>query len=149
MFDEVPMAGSLISEMYIFCRPYPLGRPRMRKDGSGVYQPLENQAEMREELLTHHYREKPIDKPVVLVARLFYQKPPFQPLPHVSRYDVDNLAKAIADNLVDRNILSDDRLILKLDISKSYSVEDYVIIRIHEVEYGIEEVPGGMFKEDS
>lgn len=145
MFDEVPLTGRLITEMYIFCRPYPLGRPRMRKDGSGVYQPLENQAEMREEMLAYH-REVPIDRPVVLVARLFYQRPPYQPLPHVSRYDVDNLAKAIADNLVDQNIITDDRLILKLDITKSYSAEDYMVIRIHEVEHGIEDVPGGMFK---
>ncbi len=148
MFDRVPMPGKLISEMYIFCRTYPLGRPRMKKDRTAVYQPLENQAEMREELLAYH-RDVPIDIPVCMIARLFYQRPAYQPLPHVSRYDVDNLAKAIADNLVDRNIIADDRLILRLDITKSYSAEDYLIIRLHEVDYEIEKVPGGLFREDS
>lgn len=143
MYDEIPTTGKLISEMYIFCRSYPLGRPRMRKDRAAVYQPLENQAEMREELLAYH-RITPIDRPVVLVARLFYQRPAYRPLPHISRYDVDNLAKAIADNLVTGNILQDDRLILKMDVTKAYSAEDYVIIRLHEVHYEIETVPGGV-----
>ena len=141
MFDPIPMPGRLISEMYIFSRAYPLGRPRMRKDASGVYQPLENQADMRDQL-HDYYLEEPITRPLCLSARIFYQKPYYAPLEDVSRYDVDNLTKAICDNLQHCNIIKDDRLILRTDVTKAYGAEDYLIIRLYEVEYEIEDIPG-------
>jgi len=145
---KIPEFGDLLMEMYLFCRSYPLARPRLNKNRSTVYQPLNNQAEARDLMLSYR-PDEPISVPVCLSARLFFTGKAYKTNPYVTKYDADNLLKGVGDNLQYCGIISDDRIILRADVSKAWAPEDFMIIRIFEVKYGIESVPGGVSGRDT
>lgn len=58
-------------------------------------------------------------------------------LPMTSRPDLDNLAKAVLDELVLRSVLSDDSIVAKLTLSKTHTVAtDGARISIDEIDRG-------------
>jgi Holliday junction resolvase RusA-like endonuclease len=112
----------MLLEMVLFCKAFPLARPR-RGVGKHIYQPLENQAPMREEMRA--YRGSTIDSPFWLTVHAYYEKK--------SKADLDNVVKAVADNLTYIGLITDDRLMRGLTASFETGVEDFVVIRLNEV----------------
>lgn len=52
------------------------------------------------------------------------------PSVHASKPDVDNLAKAVIDALVNAKVIKDDNLVWRLDVSKIYSPSDFIGCKI-------------------
>jgi len=125
--------GKLLAEIVLFCKAMPLARPRVGKT-SHVYQPLENQFEMRKQLRPYKMHD-PIDKPFWLEVHAFYESPGFRDISRLpcQNFDLDNVVKAVADNLTFSAIITDDKWLEGITASKQYSVEDYVLIRLNEV----------------
>ena len=48
---------------------------------------------------------------------------PSAPRDHVKKPDVDNLAKAVLDALVDQGVIKDDSLVTRLEVAKEYANE--------------------------
>ena len=48
---------------------------------------------------------------------------PSAPRDHVKRPDVDNLAKAVLDALVDQGVIKDDSIVTHLEVAKEYANE--------------------------
>lgn len=48
---------------------------------------------------------------------------PSAPRDHTKRPDVDNLAKAVLDALVDQGVIKDDSLVTRLEVAKEYETE--------------------------
>ena len=119
---EISEPGHLLLEMVLFCKALPLARPRIGI-GKHIYQPLENQAPMREEMKA--YKSKTIDSPFWLTVHAYYGSP--------NKGDLDNVVKAVADNLTYLGLITDDRLMRGLTASFESGVEDFVVIRLNEV----------------
>jgi Holliday junction resolvase RusA-like endonuclease len=106
----------------------------MRYHVSGVYQPLENQEELRSEL--SRYAPLRIDYPVLIDTFIQLAAPKRTRLLHpVGRThgDEDNLRKALNDALIAQEILVDDALILGGQNSKAFGPESLALIRIFSV----------------
>lgn len=130
----LPERGDLIATLVVYERVLPLARPRMRYGVKGVYQPLANQQNLRSALAS--YAPLKISFPVIidtcvgmLKAKRCKTKWPVGRL----HGDEDNLRKAINDALIDREILTDDKLILGGENFKFFSSEDICVVRIFAV----------------
>jgi Holliday junction resolvase RusA-like endonuclease len=123
---EVSEPGRMILEMVLFCKALPLARPRIGI-GKHIYQPLENQAAMREEMKP--YRGETIDSPFWLSVHAYYGSQ--------NKGDLDNVVKAVADNLTYLGMITDDRLMRGLTASFETGVEDFVVIRLNEVKLAV------------
>jgi Holliday junction resolvase RusA-like endonuclease len=76
----------------------------------------------------------PIKRPFWLTINAFYAVGSYNNTPYVSSFDVDNVAKAVADNMQAMKIIADDKWMVGLSVTKQLSAEDYTIIRIYGVE---------------
>lgn len=119
---EVSEPGRMLLEMVLFCKALPLARPRIGI-GKHIYQPLENQASMRKEMKP--YRGKTIGTPFWLTVHAYFGSQ--------NKGDLDNVVKAVADNLTYLGMITDDRLMKGLTASFETGVEDFVVIRLNEV----------------
>ena len=123
---EVSEPGKMVLEMVLFCKALPLARPRIGI-GKHIYQPLENQAAMREEMKA--YRGTTIDSHFWLTVHAYYGSQ--------NKGDLDNVVKAVADNLTYLGMITDDRLMKGLTASFETGVEDFVVIRLNEVKLAV------------
>ncbi len=130
----VPMRDSLLATIPVFCAVAPLMRPRMRWAVKGVYQPLENQKEFRDALMA--YTPLAIAEPVIIDTYISVKAAKSCKLKYPTgrlHGDEDNLRKAINDNLVDRQIITDDKLVLGGENFKFFGPEEMCLILIWAV----------------
>lgn len=123
---EISEPGRLLLEMVLFCKALPLARPRIGI-GKHIYQPLENQSPMRQEMKAYK-QPTPINAPFWLSVHAYYDSQ--------NKGDLDNVVKAVADNLTYLGLITDDRLMRGLTASFEEGVEDFVVIRLNGVKCG-------------
>lgn len=130
----IPMRGTEVMRIMIFCRVYPLERPRKGTNGH-MYQPHDNQKELWQEL--RPYKDQllvPIAYPVavdILVKFRSLGSSQFIPFPTAPSYgDEDNLRKAVNDGLARVGILENDRWVIGGETWKTWGEEDLAIISI-------------------
>jgi Holliday junction resolvase RusA-like endonuclease len=121
--------SKLIAEFDLFCAGLPLNRGR-RRSGPGMHQPLENQQEMLS--LLEMFDPLMIAKPCIVDVECGYMS--WTNRSRVIRYDVDNVLKAILDNLQRVFILADDKFVVGSSIVKLPAKENYTLIKIYESE---------------
>lgn len=110
----IDLRGDKLLTIRVFCRVHPLQRPRVAPAGH-VYQPLDDQLELREELIPYEaIVKKPIAIPVVIDMVFYFSRGTAkQVYPTAPGYgDEDNLRKAMNDALAARGILENDRLVI-------------------------------------
>lgn len=130
---NTPERGNLIKQMHLFVTPKPLARPRIKSMGgtSQTYTPMENQAEMMSNMCYY----KPLYLRIPVIIDQYFVFPQFRndPFPTSNKFgDVDNLAKAVNDNLVRTEIISDDRLVVGGEQFKMFGAEPMCVILIWE-----------------
>ena len=131
----IPQRGRLLGSIQLACRVKPLQRPRLFTSARSlqrVYQPLENQRELRALMA-----ERPplgIDRAVIVDSYVTFKKSDRFELP-ASRYwgDEDNLRCAINNALQATDMILDDGLVLGGENMKLFGAEDSVEIMIYEV----------------
>lgn len=128
--------GSLVAEMWVWSRVYPLARPRL-SSASGrprVFQPKANQRALLAELGA--YPALCLKRPVVveIAVLLGREKPGHETTAKPCYGDVDNLAKAVLDALVANEILYDDIYVVGLRVTKQLASEDACRIQIYDTE---------------
>ncbi len=80
-----------------------------------------------------HLPEKPIEGPVRVLIDFFMPRPKRlmrkrdsdEAIPHVSKPDVDNLAKAVLDCLTEIGMWGDDSQVWRLDVRKLYHAKNH------------------------
>lgn len=113
----------------------------MRFHVKGIYQPLDNQQELRQALTA--YDSTAIAEPVIIDTYINLERAKSCKLAFPTgrlHGDEDNLRKAINDALVDRQIVTDDRLILGGLNFKMFGPENQCLIVIWSVHKLTEEV---------
>jgi Holliday junction resolvase RusA-like endonuclease len=82
------------------------------------------------------YKGKPLTQAVKMTVRMFFKLPKRTVKEkgdwHTSRPDLDNIIKSIKDGLNGIAYL-DDSQIVKIEATKQWASEDYVIVEIEEV----------------
>lgn len=137
---ELIKRRSIAGRFFFFGRAYPLQRPRRAKQG-GVYQDLSDQQEMIYQLKQHEPLS--LEIPIILDTLIFFKRPTKLNIPYPTQNkfgDIDNIQKAIADNLQKAGHIVDDRLIVGGQSYKLFADEDWVSITIYIpeiVNYGI------------
>lgn len=137
----IPKRGKSLFKIVIFCRVYPLARPRF--NNNSVYQPKENQRELLYEIskYTELLPEK-IQQPIVVDIEITFARK--QPGRRGAKFegdyptdpsfgDEDNLRKAVNDGLVSQNIIHDDRIIIGGSTFKIFGNADQLTINIYGV----------------
>ena len=119
----------LLAEMDLFVRACPLQRGRSKRIG-GVHQPLGNQAQMLRAM--DRYAGLMVSEPCIVEVECGYQS--WNSKSRASKIDVDNVLKAVLDNLVRVFILADDRFVVGASIVKLPTKENYTSIKIYESE---------------
>lgn len=130
--DYRAMRGDVLTDLMLYCRAKPLQRPRRSQSG-GVYQPLDNQRDMISCLGTY---PNAITVPMIIDVTCYYQIR--TKLSHVVNYDIDNVLKAILDNLIRAGLIADDKLVVGSTIFKTPSNEDRVHVRIYKSHFETE-----------
>jgi len=134
--DRPYRRGNLLAKFSLFCRSYPLARPRLNKCKQ-VYQPLSNQQEVISEL--ERYDKIKIDRPMFIDVSFYFTKKGNEDYPTSPFFgDVDNHVKALLDNLQRTQIISNDRLVVEIHAIKKWSSEDYIEIEIYGVKNDIQ-----------
>ncbi len=137
----IPTRGEVVARLLLHCQVQPLRRPRMRWHVKGVYQPLENQKELREALKA--YDSLSIPHPVIVDTYINLERAKSCKLPFPTgrlHGDEDNLRKALNDALIDRQILTDDKLILGGTNYKMFGPENQCLVVIWSVKHETETV---------
>ena len=133
----VPKRDQLIAMFPVYCKVFPLERPRKGKQGH-IYQPKEKQQELMIEL--GRFDKLNIDYPVIIDTYIFFGRPlnSKEVYPTAKHYgDEDNLRKAINDCLVDKEIIRDDKLVVGGENFKQFNTDDHAIIKIYSIERGV------------
>lgn len=135
--DISKFKGKMVAEMLLPCRTFPLRRGRTRsRRYKGVYQPLGDQEEMMEQMIPH--RSLSIDFPFICEIycgyRVLYTKNQYQPDIKLIAYDVDNLTKAVLDNMQRMRIILDDKLAVGVTCLKYQDYSDCTTIRLYVAE---------------
>lgn len=130
----VPVPGTLLARLPMAVEVFPLSRPRVNYYSKNMYQPLKNQAELRDCIEKFGYIEL-ISVPVILSIVVNWDKLSSKlPWPtSKKRGDVDNLAKAVLDGLVDREILKDDAIVVETRVCKAWGDLDFCYVEIYDV----------------
>lgn len=132
---QIPQRNKMLAEYIIPCATQPLKRPRTRFKVQGVYQPLDNQKELRSFIKT--YESLGINEPVIVdtfISLLPAKTTKFShPVGKTSHGDDDNLRKAISDALVFATILEDDCLILGGSNFKFFGPENLTVVQIWSI----------------
>ena len=126
-----------MNHVAFFVHGEPKGQPRPRAFARGgkarVYDPGTAEGWKGQVALAAraHLPASPLDAPVAVHLRFQLPRPrghygrsglkPSAPRKHVTKPDVDNLAKAVVDALVGIGFLKDDRLVWLLLITKRYA----------------------------
>lgn len=131
------LRGDLVLYIQAFTRIWPLERPRKAPAGH-MYQPLENQQGLWQELLSYRpYIPKPVGEAVVVDMTIYFERSGKTEYPVGKSYgDEDNLRKGVCDGLVKTSILSDDRWIIGGETWKLFGLEDMVEIKIYKAKRG-------------
>lgn len=130
----IPKREHLMAKLPIYCAILPLARPRMRWHVKGVYQPLENQKEFRDALMA--YTPLAIAEPVIIDTYISVKAAKSCKLKYPTgrlHGDEDNLRKAINDGLVDRRIITDDKLVIGGENFKFFGPEESCLILIWSI----------------
>ena len=128
MSIELPkwVDGAGLLDFVIFERASPLPRPRINKHTGSIYQPIDSQNKVRKALL--EIEQEPIDVPFILEADFYFEKKEY-----FLKVDVDNLLKALADNLQAMKIITNDRLMMGSRVTKNL-YEDFICLRLIRAE---------------
>jgi len=118
----------------------------MKGYAKGIYQPLDNQKELREGLKAYAGLE--IDQAVIVdtyiqIVRAKTSKLEY-PTAKSIHGDDDNLRKAISDGLIHRKILTDDSKILGGEIFKFFGTEPLTVIKIWSVSANTKSIEYGL-----
>lgn len=122
---KLPGAGDILWSGTFEGRVNPLPRPRRSSDGH-IWQPLENQRELRAWLLGEAPKI-PLRQDLWLAAYFFFESG--------RKVDGDNLLKSVMDGLQFARFFKDDSIIQGGLWCKSRDTHSYAHIFIHEVEY--------------
>jgi Holliday junction resolvase RusA-like endonuclease len=135
----IPTAKRLLLEIPLWTTPAPLERPRYNRHQKRVYQPLDNQAALINELSYH--KGDPIKEPVMVEIIINVGKgpkllgiPDGAPIVGKVYGDVDNQVKAVLDAMVKNAILEDDHLVTSLTIHRCWAQQDFTLIRIFQLD---------------
>ena len=137
MTDLDKYKGRIVAEMLLPCRAFPLRRGRSRsRRYKGIYQPLGDQEEMMECMLPHSGLG--IDFPIICEIycgyQALYQKNRHQVDIKILSYDVDNLCKAVLDNMQRMRVIMDDRLAMGITCIKFVAKTDHTLIKLYKAE---------------
>lgn len=130
----IPQRGIKLATIAVFCEVAPLARPRMRWKVKGVYQPLQNQQELRQALAA--YTPLAISEAVIIDTYIALKAAKSCKLKYptgLRHGDEDNLRKAVNDALVDRQILLDDRLVIGGENFKFFGPEGMCLALVWSV----------------
>ena len=131
-----PTRGELLASIRLSCRVRPLQRPRLFSSArfeERVYQPLENQAELREKL--SELEPAWITAPVFVDCYMYFRQAKRTPFPSTKFHgDLDNNLKAVYDALQAANMIMDDSLIIGGESMKLFGPNDEVEIKIFAAE---------------
>ena len=127
-----PQRGQLLAYIRLQCRVRPLQRPRLFSSArfdERVYQPLENQKELREKL--GELEATWIRESVFVDCFMQFQRSKRLQFPSTQQFgDLDNNVKAVYDGLQAANFLMDDSQIVGGEAIKFFGPEDAVEIKI-------------------
>lgn len=128
----IPSPKRLLLEIPLWTTPAPLERPRYNRHQKRVYQPLENQEALINEIAYH--KGPPITEPVhieiIINVASIKQIKSGAPIIGKVHGDIDNQAKAILDAMVKNQIIEDDHLVTGLTINRCWASQDFTLIRI-------------------
>ncbi len=130
----IPVRHEVLARFPLYCQVQPLKRPRMKWHVKGVYQPLDNQKELRHALTA--YEQLRIDVPCIIDTYINLERAKSCKLAFPTgrlHGDEDNLRKAINDALIDREIVTDDKLILGGTNFKLFGSENECLVIIWSV----------------
>jgi Holliday junction resolvase RusA-like endonuclease len=130
----VPSPGNVLARIPIAVTVEPLSRPRVNYYSKNMYQPLKNQAELRNCIEKFGFLEQ-IKDPCIVSVVVNWEKlnSKFEWPVTKNHGDVDNLCKAVLDGLVDRSILKDDRIVVETRICKAWGDLDFCYIEIYDL----------------
>lgn len=131
MILTYPRRVELIVRIPIFCRIEPLKRPRVVYHTRALYQPIDNQKNLRETL--RGFTKFKVEEPVLIDTTINFRRATTSKLhsPSAKNHgDEDNLRKAINDALVSAGILLDDSLVMGGTNTKAFGSEDMALIEI-------------------
>ena len=138
----IPDRGELIYEFILWCEIQPLERPRI--SNGRVYQPIDNQKQLINELLRYSQQgsqiyvngiKKLVNTPVIVDQFYYFDKRgrEYRHPTVLQLGDEDNLRKGVNDALVKASILDDDKNIVGGQQYKIWDRESYVVVRIYGV----------------
>lgn len=136
MMDIVRGAGPNL-RVVIGRKPIGKARPRM-SPGGGVYTPAATKdwevfaaTEIRRRMTGHWVRGTSGAVSVSITAQFKNAKRYHDPM--TSKPDADNIAKIVLDAMVLAGVITDDRYVIHLDVTKCYGPEDCVTVELQEV----------------
>jgi len=117
-------------------KPQPKQRPRVTIKGTYTPQATVDYERLVGWQCRSVYKGKPLTQALKLTVRVFFKLPKRTVKEkgdwHTSRPDLDNIVKIIEDSL-NGIAYEDDSQIVKVEATKQWASEDYVIVEIEEV----------------
>ena len=117
-------------------KPQPKQRPRVTMKGTYTPQATVDYERLVGWQCRSVYKGKPLTTALKLTVRVFFKLPKRTVKEkgdwHTNRPDLDNVIKGITDSL-NGIAYEDDSQIVKIEATKQWASEDYVIVEIEEV----------------
>ena len=120
---ELWTKGEAITELMVFEKGEALKRPRLNKHSGSVYSPTSNQNAVREALSSSNVAM--IECPFWLTAHFFHSDNAY-----FLKTDVDNMLKALADNLQFTKIVKNDNQMMGVTATKNLANEDWIWLEL-------------------